>query len=79
MKISDLSKRKQKIIRAWCMYDWANSAFATSGVAAIFPIYFVAVFQDAFGDEATFLGMTFTPTSTWSFGIAISTAIANIV
>ena len=75
MKISDLSKRKQKIIRAWCMYDWANSAFATSGVAAIFPIYFVAVFQDAFGDEATFLGMNFTPTSTWSFGIAISTAI----
>ncbi|MBA31741.1 MAG: hypothetical protein CL748_04360 [Chloroflexi bacterium] len=75
MQISDLSKRKQKIIKAWCMYDWANSAFATSGVAAIFPIYFVAVFQDAFGDEASFLGMTFTPTSTWSFGIAISTAL----
>jgi UMF1 family MFS transporter len=26
--------------RAWCLYDWANSAFATSVVAAILPVYF---------------------------------------
>ena len=28
--ISDLPKKDQSIIRAWCIYDWANSAFATS-------------------------------------------------
>lgn len=27
-------------LRAWAMYDWANSAFQTTIVAAIFPIYF---------------------------------------
>src|SRR5262245_41745105 len=31
------------IERAWCLYDWANSAFATSVVAAILPVYFAAV------------------------------------
>jgi UMF1 family MFS transporter len=27
-------------LRAWAMYDWANSAFQTTIVAAIFPIFF---------------------------------------
>ena len=27
-------------LRAWAMYDWANSAFQTTVIAAVFPIYF---------------------------------------
>jgi UMF1 family MFS transporter len=30
-------------LRAWAMYDWANSAFATTIITAIFPVYFTAV------------------------------------
>ncbi|MEW6300111.1 MAG: MFS transporter [Thermodesulfobacteriota bacterium] len=30
-------------VRAWVMYDWANSAFITTVVAAVFPIYFSSV------------------------------------
>jgi UMF1 family MFS transporter len=30
-------------VRAWVAYDWANSAFMTSVVAAVFPIYFMTV------------------------------------
>ena len=30
-------------LRAWAMYDWANSAFATTIMAAILPIYYVQV------------------------------------
>src|SRR6478735_6804145 len=30
-------------LRAWAMYDWANSAVQTTIVAAIFPIYFQKV------------------------------------
>ena len=29
--------------RAWCFYDWANSAFATSVVAALLPPFFARV------------------------------------
>ena len=60
------------------MYDWANSAFATSGVAAIIPIYFVFLFKEAMGESATFLGLTFTGSSMWSLGVAISTAVVAL-
>jgi MFS transporter, UMF1 family len=30
-------------LRAWAMYDWANSAMVTTITAAVFPIYFVRV------------------------------------
>jgi MFS transporter, UMF1 family len=30
-------------LRAWAMYDWANSAFWTTIIAAVFPIYFAKV------------------------------------
>jgi len=30
-------------LRAWVLYDWANSAFVTTVIAAVFPIYFSSV------------------------------------
>lgn len=29
--------------RAWAMYDWANSAFQSTIITAVFPVYFVTV------------------------------------
>ena len=29
--------------RAWCLYDWANSAFATVVLSAVLPVYFAAI------------------------------------
>ena len=36
-------KAYKKIINAWCMYDWANSAFATTIMAAVLPTFYGAV------------------------------------
>ena len=36
-------KTHRKIINAWCMYDWANSAFATTIMAAVLPTFYSAV------------------------------------
>lgn len=33
-------KKSRKAIWGWALYDWANSAFATTVVAGFFPIYF---------------------------------------
>ena len=33
----------RKELRAWALYDWANSAFATTIIAAVLPIYYVQV------------------------------------
>jgi UMF1 family MFS transporter len=30
-------------LRAWALYDWANSAFVTTVVTAVFPVYFASV------------------------------------
>jgi UMF1 family MFS transporter len=32
-----------RIINAWCMYDWANSAFATTIMGAVLPTFYGAV------------------------------------
>ena len=37
-------------LRAWAMYDWANSAFQATIIAAIFPIYFHNVVAADLGD-----------------------------
>lgn len=36
-----------KTIRAWCMYDWANSAYNLCITSAIFPIYYNAITKSA--------------------------------
>src|SRR5688572_21026471 len=33
-------RENSKSILSWCMYDWANSAFATIVMAAFFPVFF---------------------------------------
>lgn len=33
----------QKAVKAWVMYDWANSAFATTVMAAVMPIFYADV------------------------------------
>src|SRR5215510_15218243 len=51
-------------LRAWAMYDWANSAFQTTIIAAIFPIYFQKVAADGLpGPVAT---SRFAWGTTWS-------------
>ena len=34
------SKLYKKVTNAWVMYDWANSAFATTIMAGFMPVYF---------------------------------------
>ena len=77
-KSGDLPVQQRRIIRAWCIYDWANSGFATSGGAAIFPVYFVLLFKDALGESATFFGITLTGSSMWGLSIALATIFAGL-
>jgi UMF1 family MFS transporter len=52
-------------LRAWAWYDWANSAFMTTVVAAVFPIYYAKVAADGLGDA----------TATFRYGIATTIAL----
>src|SRR5215216_3981782 len=43
MNVLDRLGLGRRDLRAWAMYDWANSAFQTTIIAAVFPIYFHSV------------------------------------
>ena len=38
-----MEKSRRKIILSWCMYDWANSAFATTVMAAVLPFFYSSI------------------------------------
>ncbi|HET7218848.1 MAG TPA: MFS transporter [Vicinamibacterales bacterium] len=52
-------------LRAWAMYDWANSAFQTTIIAAVFPIYFHSVIASDLGEQLS------TSRFAWATTIAI--------
>lgn len=57
------SARRQEF--AWCMYDWANSAYVTTVATAVLPAYFAAAVVPAGGVRA--LGLTFTAPALWGY------------
>ena len=65
-------KEYNRRIWAWTMYDWANSAFATTIMAAVLPIYFSQV------AGATLPSAT-VATAYWSTGLSISLIIIAVL
>lgn len=59
-------------IRAWTMYDWANSAFATTILAAVLPVYYSQVAGAKLPSAAV-------ATSYWSAGLSISLLIIAVL
>ena len=67
---------KEKNLFAWYMYDWANSAFATTVIAALLPIYFATVIVPPDGWEFRFCNIQITTNAPtlWAF-LAGTTAL----
>ena len=68
--ISDQEYKRR--IRAWTMYDWANSAFATTILAAVLPIYYSQVAGVTLASPAL-------ATAYWSRGLSIGILIVAII
>ncbi|MCX7930493.1 MAG: MFS transporter [Chlorobi bacterium] len=67
---------KRRIIWAWCMYDWANSAYPLVISTALFPVYFGIIARTSNGSNTVELAGTIWHTaSLYSLAIAISYAI----
>jgi UMF1 family MFS transporter len=64
-------KLHKKAISAWTMYDWGNSAFATTIMAAVLPVYYSSV---AAGNLAPNIA-----TAYWGFTTSIAALIAAII
>lgn len=60
-------KNRKRVQTAWVMYDWANSAFATTVMAVILPNYFSAYIA------------TEGALSIWGYTVAIGSLIAALI
>lgn len=68
-----ISEREYKRrVRAWTLYDWANSAFATTILAAVLPVYYSQVAGATLPSEAAATGL-------WSLGLSISLLLVAIL
>ena len=62
---------RKRVQRAWCLYDWANSTFATSVVSAILPVYFARTAARSMpAHDATAL---------WGYASAVALAVTAIL
>ncbi|RFZ94367.1 MFS transporter [Mucilaginibacter conchicola] len=65
------AKNNPKTIRAWAMFDWANSAYNLVITSTIFPAYYVAITQnEAIGNKVNFFGMSFVNTALTDYALA---------
>ena len=58
----------KKVINAWAMYDWANSAYSLFITSAIFPAYYTAIAPP----QVVFFGRTFERAALASYAISFS-------
>ncbi len=58
----------------WCLYDWANSAFATTILAAILPLYFAEIIVPEQGVKVAFMGFKgyLGATSLWGYASGLT-------
>jgi UMF1 family MFS transporter len=65
------SKNNKKTIRAWAMFDWANSAYNLVITSTIFPAYYVAITANpANGNRVNFFGKSFVNTALSDYALA---------
>lgn len=64
-------QKRKRAIWAWTMYDWANSAFATTIMAAVLPVYYTSVAAANLPPNIA--------TAYWGFTTSISALIAAVI
>ncbi len=63
----------KKQVHAWCMYDWANSAYILTVITAVLPVYFADVIV---GPEGFAVGdSVYSATTLWAYTISAAGAI----
>ncbi|MBD1392069.1 MFS transporter [Mucilaginibacter glaciei] len=67
------AKNDKRTIRAWAMFDWANSAYNLVITSTIFPAYYVAITANAAnGNKVSFFGHSFVNTALSDYALAVA-------
>lgn len=65
----------KKVIKAWALFDWANSAYSLVISTAIFPIYYLAMAPD----ELNILGYEISDSTLYSFSISFAYILIALI
>lgn len=72
----------KKIISAWALYDWANSAYNLVITSTIFPAYFEAITGDGKEDTLDYVqfgGRTFLNSALYNYALGVAFVVVAIV
>ena len=68
-----------KIVRAWYMYDWANSVYSLVISSAVFPIYYKEVTTVDGNDNVAFAGLTIQNSVLYSYALSLSFLVVALM
>jgi UMF1 family MFS transporter len=75
-----MSTASKKVINAWCMYDWANSAYNLVITSTIFPAYYEAVTKNHLSsNRIRFLGGNFINTALYNYALGTAFIIVALI
>jgi UMF1 family MFS transporter len=74
------SKNNKKTIRAWAMFDWANSSYNLVITSTIFPAYYTAITTTSENnDKVFFFGLKFVNTALTNYALAAAYLIIALI
>jgi len=68
----EIVRGDKRVIRAWVMYDWANSAYQLTIASAIFPTYYTAMTTTGDSSVVSFFGFQVMNSVLYSWTIAMA-------
>lgn len=69
----EMPKNDKSTVRAWAMFDWANSAYNLVITSTIFPAYYTIItLTEEFGDKVSFFGFKFINTALANYSLAVA-------
>ncbi|MFT3825662.1 MAG: MFS transporter [Chitinophagaceae bacterium] len=70
----------KKVINAWCLYDWANSAYNLVITSTIFPAYFEGITKNRMpNNEIMFMGRKFVNTALYSYILGTAFIVVALI
>jgi UMF1 family MFS transporter len=70
-------KNDPNTVFSWCMYDWANSAYATTVAVGLLPVYFASVVVGP--DGVTIRETNYSASALWGFTIGAAAFITFLL
>jgi UMF1 family MFS transporter len=77
--MANLAKGSRKLLNAWAFYDWANSVYSLVIASAVFPIFYLALFNQAEITTVSVFGLELRSTPLINYTTAAAFLVVSII